>query len=59
MDDTHVVPLNDLRPHEETRWCPCRPTLRRESGGVVVIHNSWDGREITERAVDEVEQRRN
>jgi hypothetical protein len=53
VDDVHVLPVNDLRPHEETRWCPCRPSLERpvEGAGVVVVHNSWDGREITERAI--------
>lgn len=54
MDDVHVLPVDDLKPHEENRLCPCRPSLERvaEADGVVVIHNSFDGREITERAID-------
>lgn len=43
---THVIPLNDLREHEEAVTCPCEPWM----DGEIIIHNSWDGREITERA---------
>jgi len=55
MDDVHVMPVNDLKEHEESRFCACRPVLEKpvEGGGTVVIHNSYDGREITERAVDQ------
>ncbi len=52
----HVIPLNDLRPHDECGLdCLCGP--RFDDG--IVIHNSWDGREITERALDSVEAERN
>lgn len=48
--DIHVIPENDLREHEESRQCWCRPTLDQlESDPVVVIHNSADGRELVER----------
>lgn len=42
----NVIPLNDLREHEEAVTCPCEPWM----DGEIIIHNSWDGREITERA---------
>ena len=56
-DDVHVYPLNDMMEHDtESRDCRCRPTIERTSGGWLVIHNSLDGREITERAVASIEQ---
>jgi hypothetical protein len=48
--DLHIVPLNDLREHEtKTRECWCQPTLKSESGTVLVVHQSADGRELVER----------
>ena len=38
----HVLPINDLRVHEESRQCWCRPT-ENEPG--IIVHNSLDGRE--------------
>jgi len=39
--DAHVLPNNDLKDHEETGLCWCKPTY--EDG--VYVHNSMDGRE--------------
>ena len=50
--DIHVLPVGDLREHEETRDCWCKPTKTREAyeeDAVVVVHNSLDGRELVER----------
>lgn len=44
----HVLPENDLRMHVFVA-CWCRPVRRHEDGGVVVVHNSHDGRELVER----------
>lgn len=41
----HVVPLLDLRPHELTEQCWCRP-YRDDT---VIVHNSLDRREEYER----------
>lgn len=48
----HVLPINDLRDHEESTYCWCEPRVEwlDESGlpypdGPVVIHNALDGRE--------------
>lgn len=43
----HVYPLDDDRPHVLT-WtgCACNPQVK----GEVVVHNSFDGRELLERA---------
>jgi len=51
MADVHVLPLEDLREHEESRVCWCSPRLEQEEEDcdVVVIHASMDGRELVER----------
>jgi hypothetical protein len=54
-DPVHVLPVNDLREHvSEGIGCECRPRLI--DGGAVIVHNSFDGREITERAVDDAQK---
>ena len=56
----HVIPVNDLRPHDENGFlCPCNPSVEQVGNGYVVIHNSWDGREITEFAEDYVNDNQN
>lgn len=40
-DRWHVVPINDLREHQESIECWCRPII----DGDVVVHNSMDRRE--------------
>lgn len=45
----HVTPTNDLQPHEESTTCKCEPKVEiMESGDMLVIHNSYDGRELFE-----------
>jgi hypothetical protein len=47
--DVHLVPLDDLRTHDE-ECCWCRPRDETLSdGSVLTIHNSLDGREAYER----------
>lgn len=54
INTEHIYPLNDLAPHNTNGGpCPCNP--RVESRGikgwdvkVLVIHNSFDGREAFE-----------
>lgn len=43
-DRFHVLPVNDLRDHEETAECWCNPRIAEH----LVIHNSLDRREIFE-----------
>jgi hypothetical protein len=50
--DTHVLPIDDLKPHYDSRACECIPKVEEYGFGAVVIHNSYDGREITEQACD-------
>ena len=45
-----VLPLNDLMPHDEFETtCPCEPSLEIINGEMLLTHNSFDGRELSER----------
>lgn len=47
----HVYPINDEREHETTgTMCWCEPTLDIESGGMIILHNAADCRELIEQA---------
>ena len=50
MPTVHVIPVNDLREHEENEdgSCWCNPRIEQEENGLVIIHNSLDGKEILE-----------
>ena len=53
LADVHVLPVNDLREHDETRTCWCQPDLTEVSGPrrvVVVVHHALDGRELVEQS---------
>lgn len=56
----HVLPVNDKREHEEETTCLCKPNIQVEplSNDLIVIHNSYDGRELLERIVDEVHKKK-
>ncbi len=45
----NVVPVKDMREHEEHVSCWCKPSIHRERRGRVIVHNSMDGRELVER----------
>jgi len=50
---THVLPINDLKPHEgESTVCECEPRVEFVDGGILVIHNAYDNREILEKVND-------
>lgn len=50
---SHVLPVDDAWPHEESADCPCDPTATPlPSGGTVYSHHSFDGREAVEWAKD-------
>lgn len=45
----HVLPINDLKPHEEKSTCACQPKVSNlEHGDMLVVHNAYDRREIME-----------
>lgn len=48
----HVYPVNDAEEHDtESRGkCWCNPKMeRQDSGNLVIVHNSLDGRDKKER----------
>ena len=48
-DIIHVLPINDTHKHEEVSYkCLCNPKLMLENDHLIVVHNSWDGRELHE-----------
>lgn len=47
-DAIHVMPINDLKEHEQSSCCPCRPRI--EEKGHLIVHRSWDRREHDEQA---------
>ena len=55
-DDIHVLPLNDIKPHVESKDCPCMPEVIKEYFSDVVIHNAWDRREIIEQAEEAIKE---
>ncbi len=48
-DIYHVTPTNDLKEHiTHGCWCHCRPEVRSDNEGDLVIHNAYDAREFFE-----------
>lgn len=51
----HILPINDLKKHEESSTCECSPSLIMENGEMLLVHNSHDGREESGSEFDWVE----
>ena len=55
MSIVHVLPVNDLRAHDETATCWCEPNVLDEGDddagnpARVIVHAALDGRERHER----------
>jgi len=47
-DTYHVLPNNDIKNHTESYSCSCHPEIQTENGNVIIVHNSFDGREGVE-----------
>lgn len=43
-----VTPIDDLKEHTSGSTCQCEPKIIWENGEMIVVHNSWDGREAVE-----------
>lgn len=43
-----VRPVCDLQPHSPSSTCDCQPHAYIENGVVIVVHMSFDGRELIE-----------
>ena len=49
----NILPINDLKEHEENTTCECNPKVEvLENGEILVIHNSYDRREVIEEALE-------
>lgn len=49
---SHTFPLNDLRVHVLVGPdCPCKPEIKLYGAHLLVVHNSFDHREIVEEAI--------
>lgn len=46
----NVTPCNDLRYHKEDSTCPCKPKIEFVDDNILIVHNSFDGREAVEQA---------
>lgn len=44
----HILPINDLKEHEESSTCYCYPEVKFVDGEMFIVHNSFDGRELKE-----------
>jgi len=44
----HILPTNE--DHEDTTSCSCEPEVEYINGNMLVIHNSFDNREVVEKA---------
>lgn len=45
----HILPVADIEPHDESSTCKCEPAVQvMEFGDLIIIHNSFDGREGVE-----------
>jgi hypothetical protein len=48
----HVIPIDDLKEHEESSSCECTPTMIEVNGEFIFSHNSYDGRELIEQGFE-------
>jgi len=44
----NVYPTNDLEEHLLNSTCKCKPKVVIENGEIILVHNSFDKREIIE-----------
>jgi hypothetical protein len=45
----NILPVNDLNEHTEDSTCECKPKIIFENGEMIIVHNSYDGREFVEK----------
>jgi hypothetical protein len=44
----HIIPVDDLKPHTESKYCKCKPNIQHGDSYILVVHYSYDGREFFE-----------
>jgi hypothetical protein len=47
-DTWHVIPINDLKDHDESEDCWCSPDVQYVGVGTIVTHHAMDERESYE-----------
>ncbi len=48
----HILPNNDIDEHTEDSTCKCLPkTELLENGDLMIVHNSFDRREVIEKLI--------
>ncbi len=50
----HIQPINDTHEHVDSSVCACEPRVQLIDGNMLVIHNSFDGRELLEQIEAEI-----
>jgi hypothetical protein len=53
----NVLPVNDLKEHSNDSTCECHPKVIYENGEMIVVHNSYDGREHVEELIEEIKEK--
>ena len=53
----NILPCNDLKEHSNDSTCECKPRVEFENGNMIIIHNSYDGREYKEQLLDDLDLR--
>lgn len=49
----HLLPVKDTEEHLEESTCKCEPKIEvQDNGDLLVIHNSFDRRELIEEALE-------
>ena len=49
MNYTHILPIDDLMPHIQSKHCMCKPSIEKiNNTESIVIHNAYDGRDRQE-----------
>lgn len=44
----NIIPINDSKEHTEDSTCECCPMIVEEGSEIIIVHNSFDGREAIE-----------
>ena len=52
----NILPINDLKEHSENSTCECKPKVIYENGEMIIVHNSYDGREYKERLIEDIKK---
>ena len=55
----NVLPINDIKEHTNDSTCACNPKVIFQDGEMIVIHNSYDGREYEEELIEDIKKQFN